>query len=184
MDEGNAAELCVKDQTDCGTYRVEQGRILFDWKTELGLVETDTATIELPRTDPIAFEFDGMTLSRISPVASTRLTGEFTSIDGTSSGPNGSISLAKSITFYPDGRYEATRAVGFTSTPGASTGSETGSVVGYNPNIGPNRGIYEIVGYTLTMRPENGPVRRSTIIFFDDQRPVTSVLIDDSYYKK
>ena len=184
VDEGNAAELCVKDPTDCGTYRVEPNRIVFDWKTDLGLVETDTAAIQIPRTDPLAFEFDGVVLSRISPVTLTRLAGEFTSIEGSSSGPNGSISLVKSITFDPDGRYQATSAVGFTSTPGVSTGSETGSVVGYNPNIGPNRGTYEIVGYTLTMRPENGPVRRSTIIFFDDQRPVTSVLIDDNYYKK
>ena len=184
VDEGNAAELCIKDPTDCGTYRVEPTRIVFDWNTKLGLVETDTAAIEMPRKEPVAFEFNGVLLFRINPVATTRLTGEFTSIEGSSSGPNGSISLVKSITFHPDGRYEATRAVGFTSTPGASTGAETGSVVGYNPNIGPNRGTYEIVGYTLTMRPEIGPVRRSTIIFFDDQRPVTSVLIDDNYYKK
>jgi hypothetical protein len=184
VDEGNAAELCSEDPTDCGTYRVEPTRIVFDWNTTLGLVETDTAALELPRKEPPGFEFDGVPLYRISPVALTRLDGEFTSIDGTSSGPNGSISLARSITFHATGRYEATRAVGFTSTPGASTGTETGSVVGYNPNIGPNRGTYEIVGYTLTMRPENGPVRRSTIIFFDDERPVTSVLIDDNYYKK
>ena len=184
VDEGTAAALCRDDPTDCGTYRVEPTRIIFDWNTKLGLVETDTAVVEQPRKDPLAFEFDGVPLSRISPVAMTRLTGEFTSIDGSSSGPNGSISVARSITFHPDGRYEATRAVGFTSTPGASTGTETGSVVGYNPNIGPNRGTYEILGYTLTMRPENGPVRRSTIVFFDDDRPVTSVLIDDNYYKR
>lgn len=184
VDEGNAQMLCSKDPTDCGTYRVEPTRIVFDWNTQLGLVETDTAALELPRKEPFGFEFDGVPLYRITPVALTRLNGEFTSIDGTSSGPNGSIALIKSITFHPDGRYEATRAVGFTSTPGASTGTETGSVVGSNPNIGPNRGTYEIVGYTLTMRPENGPVRRSTIIFFDDERPVTSVLIDDNYYKK
>lgn len=138
----------------------------------------------MPRTDPPGFSYDGVSMYRVKPVTSTRLDGEFTSIDGSSSGPNGSIMLSRSINFRADGTYEATRAVGFTSTPGASTGTDQGSVVGYNPNLGPNRGTCEISGYTLTLRPIGGPVRLATIIFFDDDRPVTSVLIDDDYYKK
>ena len=184
VDNLDAVNLCAKNPRDCGTYRVEPTRVVFNWFTKLGLVESDTAKIDMPRSEPPAFDYDGMTMSRLEPVASTRLNGEFTSIDGTSSGPNGSIMVSRSINFHADGTYEATRAVGFTSTPGASGGTNEGSVVGYNPNVGPNRGTYDISGYTLTMRPVGGPVRTATIIFFDNQNPVTSVLIDDNYYRK
>lgn len=184
IDNLDAVSRCARSPRDCGTYRVEPTRVVFSWYTRLGLVESDSAEIDMPRTDPPGFSYDGVSMYRVKPVTSTRLDGEFTSIDGSSSGPNGSIMLSRSINFRADGTYEATRAVGFSSTPGASTGTDQGSVVGYNPNVGPNRGTYEISGYTLTMRPIGGPVRLATIIFFDDDRPVTSVLIDDNYYKK
>jgi hypothetical protein len=183
VDNLNPASLCAKDRRDCGTYRVDANRVFFRWYSRFGLIETDSADIDAPRKEPVSFSYDGMPMGRVKPAIVTRLDGEFTSIDGTSSGPNGSISTSRSITFRTDGTYEATRFVGFTSTPGALTGSESGSVVGYN-NSGPNRGTYQIQGYTLIMRPESGPVRYSTIIFFDDQSPVTAVLIDDDYYRK
>jgi hypothetical protein len=184
IDNLDAPILCGNNPRDCGTYRVEPSRVVFEWNTKFGLVETDTADIDMPRQEPPGFSYDGVSMYRVKPVTSTRLNGEFTSIDGTSSGPNGSIMVSRSINFHADGTYEATRAVGFTSTPGASGGTNEGSVVGYNPNVGPNRGTYDITGYTLTMRPVSGPVRLATIIFFDDDRPVTSVLIDDNYYKR
>jgi hypothetical protein len=184
VDNLNAARICAEHPTDCGTYRVEPTRIVFEFTTDLGLVETDTADIDLPRKEPVSFNYNGKPMFRVPPVTTPlRLSGEFTSIDGTSSGPNGSIALSRSITFFPDGRYQASRFVGFSSTPGASTGTDNSSVVGYN-NSGPNRGTYDIRGYTLTMRPENGPVRVATIVMFDDDRPVTAVIIDDNYYRR
>ena len=61
-------------------------RIVFEWSAKPGLVESDTAKIDVPRKDPLGFERDGTSMYRVQPVTSTRLDGEFTSIDGTSSG--------------------------------------------------------------------------------------------------
>jgi hypothetical protein len=182
IDKLNAQQLCAEDLSDCGTYRVEPSRIIFDWYNQFGLVTSDTSDFDVPREDPVGFSFGGTRLEKVAPVAAERLSGEFTSIEGTSSGPNGSLARSRSITFFADGRYEATRSVGFTSTPGG-IGGDGGGVVGY-VNGGPNSGTYDIRGYTLTMRPSQGPVRTSTIIFFDAERPVKSLLIDDEYYRK
>jgi hypothetical protein len=182
IDNMDLDRVCAKDPTDCGTYYVQGKKLITQFPTQLGLIETDTSEIENAADPTTSMTFDGQNLTRVAPVPSMRLNGEFTSIEGSSSGPNGSLTRVRSINFLPDGRYESTGSVGFTSTPGGLS-SDNGSVVGYVPGS-EKTGTYTIAGYTLTLRPNSGPLRYATIIFFDDERPVKSVLIDDEYYKR
>jgi hypothetical protein len=178
----NAASLCTSNVSACGTYRVESTRIVFDWYTDLGLVQTDSATSERSQAGAAAFSLHRTEMSRVTPVPATRLDGRFTSTDGTASGPNGSIAPSRSITFRMDGTYESSERIGYLARPGGSVGNDA-SVVGSNIS-GIVQGTYQIQGYMLTMRPNNEAVRYSTIIFFDDKRPPTAVLIDDFYYRR
>ena len=174
--------ICVKDPTDCGTYRLEGTRLITLFPTRLGLLDADTAEVKFAQTDSTFFNLRGFPMGKLKPVRGVRLSGEFTSIEGSAVGPNGSFMRSRTITFHPDGRYESQIAVGFTSTPGGIN-SDNGSVVGTSTS-GPNQGTYTIDGFTLTMRPSQGPVRYATLIIFDDDRPIKAVLIDDEYYKQ
>jgi hypothetical protein len=182
IDNLDLAQVCSKNPTDCGTYRLEGNRLISQFPNSVGLINTDTSELEDPRDLKSGMTFDGQSLFKVAPVAAMRLNGEYTSIDGSSSGPNGSLTLVRSIAFAPDGRYESTGSVGFLSTPGGLS-SDNGTVAGYIPGS-EKRGTYTIEGYTLTLKPDVGPVRFATIVFFDDERPVKSVLIDDQYYKR
>jgi hypothetical protein len=182
IDNMDFAKVCTEEPENCGTYYVQGKQLISQFPNNIGGIDVDTSEVFEPGDPTTGMRFSGQSLFKVAPVAAMRLDGEFTSIDGTSSGPNGSLMISKSIHFFPDGRYESTSAVGFTSTPGGLA-SDNGTVVGYVP--GSERiGTYTIEGYTLTLKPQQGPTRYATILFFDDERPVKSVLIDDSYYKR
>lgn len=182
VENADPAQLCAGDSfDDCGTFRITRDSIHFDWFTSEGMVESDAAELVEAGTPDARFFFNGRWMNRVTPLTTLRLDGEYTTISGTS-GPSGSISSSNSIMFFPDGRYEATRFVGFAM--GGSTLDPSPTVVGSSTS-GLNRGTYEIRGYTLIMRPVSGPVRHATIVIEDpDKRPVSSVFIDDAYYRR
>jgi hypothetical protein len=182
IDNMDLNRTCAEEPTNCGTYYVQGSKLITQFPTELGLVDVDTTDIESPLPANPTVVINGQNLGRVQPVRSLRLDGDYTSIDGSSSGPNGSLMLSRTIVFHPDGRYETNGAVGFSSTPGGLA-SDNPTVAGYIPGS-ENRGTYTIDGFTLTLRPGSGPVRLATIVFFDEVRPVTGLLIDDRYYKR
>jgi hypothetical protein len=182
IDNMDLNSTCAQDPTDCGTYYIEGTKLITQFPNNAGLLENDTTSVRSPLGEAPGLSVRRHSLSKLTPVTAVRLDGAYTSLAGSTSGPSGSFARSQTIVFFPDGRYESNKSIGFTATPGGIN-SDNGGVVGYT-NSGPNQGTYTIQGYTLTLRPSAGPVRTATILFFDDERPVKSVLIDDEFFKR
>jgi hypothetical protein len=178
------AVLCKGNQrTSCGTYRVTPDSLIFSWFAEEGLVEYDA----VPRPDrgPTlgGFVHNGKQMARLNALpAGFRLDGEYTTTFA-QSGPAGSIATSTSITFHPDGRYSSTGFVGF-SGGGDLAGDRSPTVAGTSTR-GVTTGTYEIRGFQLMLRPQQGPQRLATIVIESpEERPISAVFIDDSYYRR
>ena len=185
IDVASPQQLCTGDDFDaCGTYRVTGRSIIFDTFTDHGFVRSDTTELAASGSPDPSFFRDGANMGRFKPASpGRRLQGSYTTLEGSSSGPNGSLNLARTIVFHRDGRYETDRFVGVTSTPGASGGADNGTVVVTNQSA-TRTGTYEIRGFTLILRPDAGAPRYATIVFFEDDPDASSVLIDDEYYRR
>ena len=185
IDTVDPQQLCTGNDFDaCGTYRVVGRTIVFETFTDHGFVTSETAELSATGSSDPSFELDGTNMGRIKPAnPGRRLQGSYTSIDGTSAGPNGSLALSRTLVFHPDGRYETDRYIGTILSPGASSGVDNGTIVVTNQSA-TRTGTYEIRGFTLILRPDAGAPQYSTIVFFDDDPDATSVLIDDAYYRR
>jgi hypothetical protein len=182
VDEIDVAATCSTNPRDCGTYRVDGARLIVQRLNKVGLLDTDTTTIKDPGNPRGTLTIDSRTMVALLPDASARLDGAFTSLEGSSAGPNGSLTIARTLTFHTDGRFSSSSAVGFVTTPNAAGGENSG-VAGVNQSNGAD-GTYTIDGFRLTMRANTGAVRVATIVFFDAERPVKAVLIDDLLYMR
>jgi hypothetical protein len=183
IDAPDAARLCAgAKRADCGAYRVQRDTLIVDWMTAFGLVETERTALEQPRDPDPLFYHDGAQMFRVDPVPAMTLNGEYTALNATV-GPRGSVASTRSIRFYSDGRYESSSFAGVTA--GGTESDPTPTIVASSQSRTPQRGTYEIRGYTLVLRPERGAVRRATLVILQpEKRPIAAIMIDDVDYRR
>lgn len=179
------AAWCAENPSDCGTYKVTGGgwfggerKIeMRSMLNDFGVLETETLPLEKSGDDLKIDEGDYFRLPDFD--SGTRFDGSWTytwASSGMTASGSGGVAVQRTIDFSPDGTF--TRD----GWSGASSSSDFGSVTASSDRPA-SSGTYEIAGYELLLKGDDG--KTETLSIFAPDRDSTDLLVinGDNYLK-
>ncbi|KQN74004.1 hypothetical protein [Devosia sp. Leaf64] len=173
------AAWCSENPTDCGTYKVTGGgwfggerKIeMRSMLNDFGVVETETLPLEKSGDDLKIDEGDYFRLPKFD--TGTRFDGSWTytwASSGMTATSSGSVAVQRTVKFTPDGKF--TRD----GWSGGSSSSDMGGVT-VSSDRPASSGTYEVAGYELTLKGDDG--KTETLSIFAPDRDSTDLLVID-----
>ncbi len=174
------AAACHPMPKRCGTYKIENGNIVFTERDAYGLVSHSSSpfTVGDPGHSIIASYHDTKAFE-VLPVRDKKLSGKFTSTFAQTGhiGISTSVVSQTFIAFRPNGTYQKS---GFSSA--SFQGAAAGGTTMNNRALGSGRYAFE--GYTLTLTPASGEPELYTAIFENQDPNPKAVFINDKAFLK